>query len=1203
MVQRVVAVSLLFTLIGCGDGGGAGGGGGGTTTTGGEAGAGAPSGGSGAGGAGGEGASGDGGTDGGSAGATGGAGTGGDDTGGTGGAGQAGDGGAAGDGIGGTSGASSGGNGGGGAGMGGAGAGMGAAAGSGGNAGTGASGGSAGSGGGPDCPRGYTPSGSSCVPNTCEGAPDPDCACLFVTPDGDDGQAAASGGLLAFRNVQPAIDFADAQRSGPRKVCVVQGATCSAIASYSGPAGSDLTMRDGISLYGGYESTTLTRCSAPGGVTLRPGSAAGIVFGSSVMNPTVLDRFVVERFSAATSTGITFDGATEAAVVDVEIGAAPGATTAIGVEAKNGADAVLTRVRMPGVRIGDVFFSAPNQIGFRSVGSRLSVTGSSVTFMSAPGEQTFQGIWIEDSPGSSIENTSVRIYSGGDGTASGIVVMDSAGFVFDGSSIRLPQDEGRARRGNGASFVGVPGLSWVGGTLDVLSQTSDYALLVENSPNASIDVSARVFTSSLFDGGIVLRGDVEGTELLGSVEAEAGPGPGLVIDGRDGGALAVETSVSARASASESIDAIRVTGDCYPTISSTVTITNSTTNRAQVLNGILCSDASRCSIEGSTVRLLGASTLPGAVITATGIRCGSGNCPTLTDNDVSGLSQPGELRNSRYSGGGVVAPGATLVSRNRIAALCSGGGGVGLVASGRIENNVISGPTCGGSFLDVISNATGLVVTGDADVHSNTIFGGGATDGVFFGQVGCRSTGVLLQGGVASLRNNIVSAQTCNERRAVVRDPAASAPNALQNNDLHSAALYVDGSTFLTSVASVNALPGAANNFSADPLLDAEFRLLTGSPCIDTGTASGAPLMDFDGDARGPSPDVGADERACPSGYRPEGTGCVDIDECATNHGGCDPLVTCTNVPGSRTCGACPPGTIGSGETGCTPAVSCSPNPCEHGGVCSEGGGSYACACPLGNPGRDCELELIELDLGRAHACGLLSDGTSACWGSNASAYVPSGTFGQVVAQYDYSCALALDGQVACYGSPPTPIPSSAFRTLAAGTYHVCGVRLDGTVQCWGFNSQGQATPPAGTFRALSAGVTLTCGIRTDDTLACWGQNFYGSALPPAGGFSKVAVGDFHGCAIAADQTLACWGYDSSGQATPPSGTFVELSANGNFTCGIRTNGSIACWGDSTSGALNPPSGSFVTLSANRFNDEKRVCAVRTDGTLTCWGS
>jgi hypothetical protein len=58
-------------------------------------------------------------------------------------------------------------------------------------------------------------------------------------------------------------------------------------------------------------------------------------------------------------------------------------------------------------------------------------------------------------------------------------------------------------------------------------------------------------------------------------------------------------------------------------------------------------------------------------------------------------------------------------------------------------------------------------------------------------------------------------------------------------------------------------------------------------------------------------------------GYSGTGdTACVDIDECATNNGGCDALTMCNNNVGAApTCGPCPMGYSGTGETGCIPPL------------------------------------------------------------------------------------------------------------------------------------------------------------------------------------------------------------------------------------------------------------------------------------------
>lgn len=64
------------------------------------------------------------------------------------------------------------------------------------------------------------------------------------------------------------------------------------------------------------------------------------------------------------------------------------------------------------------------------------------------------------------------------------------------------------------------------------------------------------------------------------------------------------------------------------------------------------------------------------------------------------------------------------------------------------------------------------------------------------------------------------------------------------------------------------------------------------------------------------------------------------------------------------------------------------------------------------------------LSAGSFHTCGLRTDGTLACWGSNSS------------------------GQ-------STP-PGGTYNQISAGDYHSCGLRTDGYWICWGSNDYGQ---------------------------------------------------------------------------------------------------------------------------------------------------
>ncbi|HCO02350.1 MAG TPA: hypothetical protein DIT48_03090, partial [Actinobacteria bacterium] len=74
-----------------------------------------------------------------------------------------------------------------------------------------------------------------------------------------------------------------------------------------------------------------------------------------------------------------------------------------------------------------------------------------------------------------------------------------------------------------------------------------------------------------------------------------------------------------------------------------------------------------------------------------------------------------------------------------------------------------------------------------------------------------------------------------------------------------------------------------------------------------------------------------------------------------------------------------------------------------------------------------------------------------------------------MVAGYGHTCGIRTDGTVTCWGSNEygqLSSPSGTFTQISAGNWHTCGLRTDGTLACWGQNGYGAATPPAGTTRA-----------------------------------------------------------------------------------------------------------------------------------------
>jgi len=577
----------------------------------------------------------------------------------------------------------------------------------------------------------------------------------------------------------------------------------------------------------------------------------------------------------------------------------------VGIDVSDGA-----LVTMSGVRVskellaGGYLSTAGLAIGVRADYSTVTVDAS-VELMIDGGDA--YGVWLSSTPDvTAISSVSIYPLSSA-GTVVGVKVVAGADAVLDGTSVVIGDVSGpRADHvvGVDLSAMGSTSLGQITtslyGELETVGVRSDEGLV---NVTGSISANARsgnatgVWVNEA--GNSKIQADIGKLSALSGVAAEGVhvTGASLNVEISNGtidvlgrgtaravsfdscyGAMPVVKKSSLRASITgmgSSAEAIHAQGGCNVRVfdNPNIEVAGGATGGEQTLTAISCSNAggaSACDIGyNPAIHVTGGTTIPGGAVNSVGIACDG--CVRITENTVSGLSQVGCHSGCIYRGGGVYAGTTPLVQRNVISARCSGEG-VGLSASGRVENNVIAGPTCGASNSDGSDSAgVGLAVSGTADVDSNTIHAGGIADiGIApVGYNGCRGSGVELSGTGVRLRNNIVVGGSCFLNFAVAEETAGNAAATLTNNDLTSGSgvLYLDeGTTVVTTISSVNALVNALGNFSLDPLLTSDGHLQAGSPCIDAGVIDGAPVDDIDSETRTAIPDVGADEWFAASG-------------------------------------------------------------------------------------------------------------------------------------------------------------------------------------------------------------------------------------------------------------------------------------------------------------------------------------------------
>jgi alpha-tubulin suppressor-like RCC1 family protein len=260
------------------------------------------------------------------------------------------------------------------------------------------------------------------------------------------------------------------------------------------------------------------------------------------------------------------------------------------------------------------------------------------------------------------------------------------------------------------------------------------------------------------------------------------------------------------------------------------------------------------------------------------------------------------------------------------------------------------------------------------------------------------------------------------------------------------------------------------------------------------------------------------------------------------------------------------------------------------------------------------------LEVGRFHACALLSQSGVRCWG-----YGGDGALG-----YANTATIGDDETPAAAGPVDLGAGHTAL-TLAAGFVHTCAVLEDHSVRCWGFPGDGRlgygnvdaigdnespsATGPVNlgpgrTAIAIAAGRAHTCAVLDGGAVRCWGFGFdgrlgYGTTdsigdneapavvgpvnLGPGRTATAIAVGDSHTCALLDNGAVRCWGFAGFGQLgygttttfsdtqTPDTAgpvqlgagrTAVAISAGSFHTCALLDDATVRCWGFGGDGEL-----------------------------------
>jgi alpha-tubulin suppressor-like RCC1 family protein len=268
-----------------------------------------------------------------------------------------------------------------------------------------------------------------------------------------------------------------------------------------------------------------------------------------------------------------------------------------------------------------------------------------------------------------------------------------------------------------------------------------------------------------------------------------------------------------------------------------------------------------------------------------------------------------------------------------------------------------------------------------------------------------------------------------------------------------------------------------------------------------------------------------------------------------------------------------------------------------------------------------------------SHACAIDDAGGLACWGGGSLGVLGNGSTTMTVATPTPVVSVGTDRWTAISTSPRTTCGIQTDDSLWCWGSNNLGQVGDGT------QLQRNAPVQIGsgrTWTAVSTSAEHTCAVEQGGQAWCWGNNFFGQVgndvafstvpiLSPlratvASPVVDVAVGRWHTCGRSAAGDVTCWGNAERGQfgvvlgySTQPiaiASSAVQVATAGDVTCVIDGDQRLACTGANNFGQAGGAAGiALVPTQVDTRTDWARViamsnhaCALTTVGGLHCWG-